>query len=874
MRRQYLDVKARHPDAVVLFRMGDFYETFDDDARVAARDLEIVLTQRDMGGGVKVPLAGIPYHALDSYLARLIKKGHRVAICEQTSEPDGRRLVDREVVRVVTPGTVVEPALLEESANSYLAAVAMDGNRAGIAYVDVTTGEFAATETPAEWVGAELARLAPREVLLAADATAPPAVDAERAPYLLTRRSASAFAPEAARRMLLDHFGAVTLEAFGLDGAPLATAAAGAVADYLGDTHKAALGLLHGLRVYSTDSFMALDPQTRRNLELFEGGRRGERAHSLLGVLDATKTPMGARLLRRWIGEPLLDAGALEQRLDAVEWLKESGSRRSRVERCLAQVSDVERALHRMGAGAAPPREVAALRRALEQAPPLREVIAEAGDWLAWLWDGLDPCAEAVGLIAAALADEPQGEPGQGGVIRQGFSRELDELRGASTDARAYIAGLEKRERERSGIPSLKVGYNKVFGYYLEVTNPHLARVPDDYIRRQTLTNGERFYTPELKEYESRVLNARERMEELEGALYRQLCRQVAGMAEAITRTAQAMAAVDALTSLAEAAARYGYVRPALDDGGAIEVRGGRHPVVERLLAAGEFVPNDLALSRDERQVLVVTGPNMAGKSTYLRQAALIVLLAQVGSFVPADSARIGLVDRIFTRVGLQDDLGAGQSTFMVEMVETAGILHQATGRSLVVLDEIGRGTSTYDGLSIAQAVAEHVHNDPRLGCRTLFATHYHELTELAARLPRVHNCSVAVAEQGGDVVFLHRIAPGGADRSYGVHVAQLAGMPRPVLQRAWELLAAHEGERGAGAGQGVAQRRGAPQAASVQLGMFGAPHPSPVVEELLALDLNAVSPIEALNRLYALQALARNADGPSDANLPNDATP
>ena len=857
IRRQYLDVKARHPDALVLFRMGDFYETFDDDARTAARDLEIVLTQRDMGGGVKVPLAGIPYHALDSYLARLIKKGHRVAICEQTSEPDGRRLVDREVVRIVTPGTVVEPALLEESANSYLAAAAVNGERAGVAYVDVTTGEFAATETPAAWVGAELARLAPREVLLPADAPPPPSADGESAAYLVSPRPASAFDPETARRLLLEHFGAATLEAFGLDGMPLAAAAAGAAVDYLADTHKAALGLLHSLRVYSTDSFMALDPQTRRNLELFEGGRRGERAHSLLGVLDATKTPMGARLLRRWIGEPLLDAAALEQRLDAVEWLKESAARRGRVERCLAQVGDVERALHRMGAGAAPPREALALRRALEQAPPLREALAEAGDWLAWLWSALDPCAEAVGLIASALADEPQGEPGQGGVIRQGFSRELDELREASTNARAYIAGLEKRERERSGIPSLKVGYNKVFGYYLEVTNPHLARVPDDYVRRQTLANGERFYTPELKEYESRVLNARERMEELEGALYRQLCRQVAEMGERIAATAQAMAAVDALASLAEAAARYGYVRPALDDGGAIDVRGGRHPVVERLLPAGGFVPNDLALSREERQVLVVTGPNMAGKSTYLRQAALIALMAQIGSFVPADSARIGLVDRIFTRVGLQDDLGAGQSTFMVEMVETAAILHQATGRSLVVLDEIGRGTSTYDGLSIAQAVAEHVHNDPRLGCRTLFATHYHELTELAARLPRVHNCSVAVAEQDGEVVFLHRIAPGGADRSYGVHVAQLAGMPRPVLQRAWELLAAHEGERGAG--QGAYGRGAAAKPPGLQLDMFAEPpQPSPIVEELLALDLNAVSPIEALNRLYALQAQAR----------------
>jgi DNA mismatch repair protein MutS len=853
-------MKARHPDALLLFRMGDFYETFDEDARIAARDLEIVLTQRDMGGGEVVPLAGIPYHALDAYLGRLIRKGHRVAICEQVSEPDGKRLVERDVVRVVTPGTVLEPGLVEETANTYLAAVALDGERAGVAHADVSTGEFAVTELPLEDLARELARLDPREVLVAVSRLGEVPVDAEA--VTLTPLPDASFAPREARRRLLAHFGVSSLDAYGCEGMPLATAAAAAVVDYLGETHRAALALLTGLRTYATGAFMALDPQTRRNLELFEAGRWGARTGTLLSVLDRTRTPMGARLLRRWLGQPLLDLDALLARQEAVAWLHASSLRREGLGEVLAEVTDMERAVGRAGAGAAAPRELAALRRSLQRVPAVREAVEEAGDALGWLAGDLDPCAATLALLTDALEDDPQGDVGGGRVVRAGFNAELDELRDAARDARSYIAGLERRERERTGIASLKVGYNRVFGYYLEVTNAHRDAVPEDYIRRQTLANAERYYTPELKEHESRVLNAGERLEELEQALYRQVCRQVADDAARIRRTAGAVAALDVFTALADAASRHGYVRPTLDEGDALVIRNGRHPVVERMLPEGAFVPNDTALCAagggepDAGQVIILTGPNMAGKSTYMRQVALIVLLAQVGSFVPADEARVGLADRIFTRVGLQDDLAAGQSTFMVEMVETASILHHATRRSLVVLDEIGRGTSTYDGLSIAQAVAEHLHNDPRLGSRTLFATHYHELTALAGRLPRVRNHSVAVAEEDGGVVFLHRIVPGGADRSYGVHVAQLAGLPRPVVARAWELLAHHEQGNGAG------RKKRLPGEQAAQLGLFAQPQPSPVEEALRALDVNGLTPLEALNRLYELQQQARGGSG------------
>ena len=922
VRTQYLEMKSRHPDALLLFRMGDFYETFDEDAIVFARDTEIVLTQRDMGQGEIVPLAGIPYHTLDGYLARLIRKGHRVAICEQVSVPDGKRLVDRDVVRVVTPGTVIEPNLLEQTSNNYLVAVAIDGEQAGIAYVDVTTGEFGVTQMDTVGVEQELARLGPSEVIVPLSNTLSPLVSdgwgrsdsSVRHPernggepknrsafsslaYTVTTVPDAWFSSTGAHRRLCAHFEVTSLEAFGCERLPLAIAAAAATLDYLGDTYKNALPLLTGLRAYTTDAFMALDQQTRRNLELFEVGRRGSHENSLMSVLDKTSTPMGARLLRRWLGQPLLDITDLMQRQESVAWMYDSGVRRQQIRDTLRNVSDIERSVHRIGGGVAIPREVIALRRSLEQVPLIKSALDEDldGTQVRWLNADLDPCADIAILIATAISDDPQGDVGGGKVVRDGFSRELDELKSASGDARAYIAGLEKRERDRTGIMNLKVGYNRVFGYYLEVTNSYQGKVPDDYVRRQTLVNAERFITPELKEYESLVLNASERLEELESALYRQVCRQISNTAARLTKTAAAIASTDVFAALAEAAAVNHYVRPTLDEGsiraaaipsvlvgadepepakgsqspshpmGHLYIKNGRHPAVERVLPTGSFIANDTDMSTERDQLIMLTGPNMAGKSTYLRQVALIVLMAQIGSFVPADEVHVSLVDRIFTRIGLQDDLAAGQSTFMVEMVETAAILNQATKRSLVILDEIGRGTSTYDGLSIAQAVAEHIHNDPRLGCRTLFATHYHELTELADRLPGISNYSVAVAEEEGAVVFLHRIIPGGADRSYGVHVAQLAGLPRPVVTRAWELLMGHEsGEHNSRTAKGYRLANGKHKTGQTlpgvrveeQLDFFEVPTAGspPVLEILRKLDLNGLTPIAALNKLYELQ--------------------
>ncbi len=855
VRNQYLEIKSRYPDALLLYRMGDFYETFDEDARLAARDLEIVLTQRDMGQGEVVPLAGIPYHALDSYLAKLVRKGHRVAIAEQTSEPDGRTLVSRDVVRVVTPGTVIEPGMLDSGANNYLAAVAPGGAQSGIAFVDITTGEFAVAQLPTGAVPQEIARLAPSELLLAeSDTTSVPTAAPD---CHVTRLNGTSFAPNAARRRVLDHFGVRSLDAFGCEGLEFATVAAAVVLDYVGSTHMAALPQLTGLRTYSTDTFMALDPQTRRNLELFEGGRWGAKGQSLLSVLDQTQTPMGARLLRRWVGQPLLDLEALERRLDAVAWLHASDVRRQRIRAELAEVSDLERAVQRIGTGVAFPRELAGLRRSLERVPALRGLTEEAGAEMAWLTSELDPCERAVERIKATIADDPQGDVGQGRVVREGYSEEMDEVRMAAQDARSYIAGLERKERERTGIANLKVGYNRVFGYYLEVSNAHSASVPEDYVRRQTLVNAERFYTQELKEHENRVLSAGDRLQEMETAIYKQVCRDVASHASEILATAAALATLDALLSLAEAAVRYGYVRPVLDEGERLVLRDARHPVVERFLPSGAFVPNDADLSTDENQLVILTGPNMAGKSTYLRQVAVAVLMAQIGSFVPAAEAHVGLVDRIFTRVGLQDDLASGQSTFMVEMVETAAILHHATRRSLVILDEIGRGTSTFDGLSIAQAVAEHIHDASRLGCRTLFATHYHELTALADRLPRVHNLSVAVSDRDGDVVFLHRIVHGGADRSYGVHVAQLAGLPRPLITRAKELLVEHEGMPTTGRPRGKRSLPGAPPQSAMPLFGGVSPEASRILDELREMDLDNLTPRQALDKLAELREQA-----------------
>jgi DNA mismatch repair protein MutS len=861
IRRQYLEIKHRYPHAIVFFRLGDFYETFDEDAKLVARELEITLTTKPMGKGQRVPLAGVPYHAIDGHLAKLIAKGYKVAICEQMSDPaTSKGLVDRQVVRVVTPGTVVEGGLLDERANNYLVALAPPPRRgragpapwsdgtAGLAYADVSTGEFVAGEVAAVALAAELARLRPAELLLP-EAVAPP----EGADGVATPVPADWFVPAVAEGALREHFAVASSEAFGL--APAAAAAAGALLQYLRENQRSSLAHVIRVAAYRPEGFLHFDAATRRNLELFAGGRDSKREHSLLGVLDLTKTAMGARLLARRLGQPLVDRAAIEARLDQVQHFVTSAVRRGRAQELLARVPDLERLTGRIVTSLASPRDLVGLRRGLELAPALRALAAEeAGGAAAELAARVRPCDDVAGAIAEAIADEPGATLEQGNVARPGFSTELDGLRAIARDTKRYLADLETQERERTGIRSLRVGYNKVFGYYIEVSKPNLAHVPPDYERRQTLVGGERFVTPQLKEYESRILTARERISEIEEQVFRQVCVQVAAASAQVLALAAAVAELDVAVALAEAASRYGYVRPELHDGDELSIRDGRHPVVERTLAASTpaaglpaaFVPNDTSFST-EAQIAIVTGPNMAGKSTYLRQVALIVLMAQAGSYVPAATARIGLVDRVFTRVGAQDDLASGQSTFLVEMLETANILHNATPRSLVVLDEIGRGTSTYDGMAIARAVVEYLHH--RVGAKTLFATHYHELVELASQLPRVRNENVAVAEEGGRIVFLHKIVPGGADQSYGVHVAELAGLPRPVVQRAREVLAALE--------NGHLAARHRPAGVPVEQLPLAPARPE-LLDALAGLDIDAMTPLDALTKLYELREAAR----------------
>jgi len=849
IRRQYLRIKKQYPNAIVLFRLGDFYETFDEDARIASKELEIVLTSREMGKGNKIPLAGIPYHALDGYLAKLINRGYKVAICEQMTKPgETKGLVERDVVRLVTPGTVVEPGLLDSKSNNYLVSVAGGEGEAGIAFVDITTSEFAVTQLPLARAKTELERLNPSEVIAAEGAE----IDSLGVKNNVTRLDSYRFDLEIARQALLDHFGVTTLEGYGCKHLPLAIRAAGAIVHYIGETQKSVLGQLTHLTTYSTESYMALDTQTQRNLEIFQGARSGGTEGSLLSVIDATRTPMGGRLLRKWLGQPLLDAAALNQRLDAIAWFIENSMARRQIVGMLKDMADLERLINRVRGEIAIPREMVTLKRSLETVPKLKEIIESAGDTRAIdkLKEELKPCREAIALIAKAIEDEPSSSVGEGGVIKPGFSEELDSLREVSGNAKKYLANLELKERERTGIKSLKVGFNNVFGYYIEVSNANLKQVPQDFIRKQTLVNGERFFTPELKEYESMILNARDRMEQMETDLYRRVCRQVALESERILALGAALAHLDVYAALAEIAVRYNYVRPELNDGNIIDIKQGRHPVVERSFTDGSFVPNDIYLSNDETQLIVLTGPNMSGKSTYLRQVALIVLLAQTGSFVPAQAAKIGIVDRIFTRIGARDDLAAGQSTFMVEMVETANILNNATSRSLLILDEIGRGTSTYDGLSIARAVAEYIHNHKGLGARTVFATHYHEMVALAGYLPRVKNFNVAVIEEAGKVIFLHKIVPGGVDKSYGIHVAQLAGLPKPVLHRAREVL--DELESNGREAKPAGKKTKEPAA---QIPLFGGK--TEVEKELDKIDLDGMTPLEALNKLYELKKKA-----------------
>ncbi|MFN8466425.1 MAG: DNA mismatch repair protein MutS [Caldilineaceae bacterium] len=862
MRQQYLSIKSQHPDCILLFRLGDFYETFDEDAKTVARVCDVVLTSRPVGNDQRVPLAGVPYHAVDYYIAKLVEAGYRVAIAEQITEP-GKGLVEREVRRVVTKGTVVEPGMLDERRNNYLVAVAMAprGGAAGLAYCDISTGEFGATQITGastqeveQRVGEELSRLQPSELIPVdwqPEDSSVHLLIANLHP-LLSKVEPWQVEPDTAAAALKRHFGVASLDGYGLHNKPDALRAAAAVLAYLQQMQPKALALLTGLHTYTLGAFMLLDESTRRNLELTETMRGGDAKGSLLAVLDATLTPMGSRLLRRWINQPLLDVDGINRRLDAVQCCVDDTVLRLEARGLLGQIGDIERWTNRVLQGSGIPRDLVGMRQVLRLIPVLHGCLGT--NPAAAILPTLPVCDAVLALLEASLADDPPATLATPGIIRPGFDAELDGLMEKSRHAKDWIANLEQVERQRLDIKSLKVGYNKVFGYYIEVTNTHAAKTPPEYIRKQTIANGERYITPELKEYETLVLNADERRLEIEQNLFGEVCSQISAYGVPLLQLAQALAELDVYTALSEVALLRRYVRPVVDEGPAIEIEAGRHPVVELTLRDEPFVPNDTRLV-PEAAVQLITGPNMSGKSTYLRQTALITLMAQIGSFVPADSAQIGVVDRIFTRLGASDEIHRGQSTFMVEMVETANILNHASSRSLLVLDEIGRGTSTYDGLAIAWAVVEYIHNHPGLRAKTLFATHYHELTDLAERLPCVVNYNVAVDDSGDgeDVVFLRRIVRGKADRSYGVHVARMAGLPSAVVNRAAEIL--EELERSGAAGP---RRLGESSArrtrAATQVSLFAEVHP--VVDALRALDVNALTPLDALNRLYELQKM------------------
>jgi len=849
--QQYRDIKSRHQDAILFFRMGDFYEMFFDDAERAAKLLSITLTSRGDG----IPLAGVPVKAAAEYLRQLVGAGLRVAICEQVEDPKlAKGIVKREVIETITPGALLEEGWLAGARNNYLVAVSVaagtrESGEAGVAAVDLSTGEFLLETLPVESLSEALSRLAPAEVASPADAE----LDVDDG-IMRTARERWEFDPALAREELARRFNLASLDGLGLGPADdPAIGAAGALLRYLSELQPGGLKHLARPTVRRSEGHLWLDEMTRRNLELVEPLRAGARGVTLLETIDATVTPMGARLLRSWLLNPLSDLPRIQDRLDAVAVLVDDTRGRSRLREALEGVRDIERLAGRAAAGRATPRELAALRDSFLRLPDVLEGLRglarrDDSTALGAAEGAFDLLADLGHLLASALEERPPATLAEGGAIRRGYDAELDASRDLRDGGKQYIAALQQRERERTGIPSLKVGYNKVFGYYLEVTHAHAGRVPPDYERRQTLSGAERYVTPELKEYESKVLGAEERMASREAELVTALRDRVGSDVARIQRTSHLLARLDVWSGLAERAVHGRYVRPAVTTGFGLSLTASRHAVIERMMPREAFMPNDVRFTESER-VLLVTGPNMAGKSTILRQIGLCVVLAQMGAFVPADAAEIGLVDRLFTRVGASDNLAQGQSTFMVEMAETSAILHNATGASLVLLDEIGRGTSTYDGVAIAWAVSEHLHD--RVGCKTMFATHYHELMQLPERLAHARNLNVAVRETGDTVVFLHRLEAGGTDRSYGVHVAQLAGLPEAVVARARAVLATLEGTHR------VVPGAPPPAPDPTQLPLFAEAPPHPALEALRALDVSNMTPLEALNRLAELQGKA-----------------
>jgi len=856
---QYQAIKDQYPDVILMFRLGDFYEMFGDDAVTASRELEIVLTSRSQGYAADVPMCGVPYHAVDRYVARLISKGYRVAICDQLEDPSKtKKIVKRGVTRVVTPGTILEDGMLDAKANNYLVAIASEPDIYGVAVVDISTGEFAVTEISGKESSSglieELGRLAPAEVLLKEidqDLSEPVR---KTTGATVTRYEDTSIYRKSAKDMLIEHFHTDSLRGFGAEDMTAGLEAAAMALDYLNQTNAGALQSIASMSTYSTSGFMVLDAAARRNLELTHSMSSDTRGASLLSIIDKTRTAMGGRLLRKWLDQPLLDVKRINRRLDSVEELYGNMLMRAEIRDILGGIQDLERIMSRIVSENANARDLVGLAQSLKRLPELSAAIANVSSerlkTLASAIEFLDPVVE---LIESAIVPEPPLVLRDGGIIARGYNHDLDDLRGASTDGKAWIASLEAEEREKTGIRNLKVGYNSVFGYYLEVTKSNLHLVPEHYIRKQTTTNSERFITPSLKEMEAKVLGADEKASDLEYQIFCEVRSKVADEARRVGKVARAVAELDVLASLAEIASAKGFIKPMVSDGDEIRIKNGRHAVVEHFLQE-RFVPNDTVLNCESDQLLIITGPNMAGKSTYLRQVALIVLLAQMGSFVPADEAVIGVVDRIFTRVGAHDELASGQSTFMVEMNETANILNNATRSSLIVLDEIGRGTSTYDGLSIAWAVAEEIN---RLGAKTLFATHYHHLNDLEGKLKGVKNYRIAVREEKDRIVWLRKIMPGGTDRSYGVEVARLAGLPHEVIERASEILKDLEsngsGSKAVGKGAKVNVKT-----QKLQLSLFEA-EKHPVVEELEKLDVAVMSPIEAMNKLYELQIKAKN---------------
>jgi DNA mismatch repair protein MutS len=922
MLRQYQELKQQHPGTLLFFRLGDFYELFYDDAVTGARELEITLTARHKERGDPIPMCGVPHHAVAGYIARLVRKGYRVAICEQTEDPaKTKKLVRREVVRVITPGTAIDPQLMEARESVYLAAVCGSGSSYGAAFLELSTGEFRVTEAsgPESWsrIRADIESYAPRELLFptslvllvkesfggsspartmplpnAAAATtapedagdAPAARSSPPAPnsnlqITLTSLDDWLWQADTCASSLCEQFGARELSGYGLDGKTQAVRAAGACLHYARETQRAAVAHVADITYFEAQDHLVLDAVTTRNLELTESQSGAGRARSLLGVIDATVTGMGARTLRSWLLRPSIRRGEIEARLQAVEDLFNEQMKRDRMRVLLKEVADLDRLIGRIHLGSATPRDLVALRSSLDQVPAIRQALSDAeSSLLQILRESVDELPRVREIIAAAISDDPPVQFADGGVIREGYAPELDELRAISRNAKQTIAGLEARERARSGINSLRIRFNNVFGYFIEVSKAAAARVPANYERRQTLTNAERYTTPELKEWEQRVLGAEQHMAELETSIFEEVRAAVASETKELQATARALATLDALCALAETAVRYRYTRPVLHDGDEMLIAQGRHPLIESF-SDEPFIPNDLRMNNSTDRLLIITGPNMGGKSTVLRQAAIIAILAQMGSFVPAESARLPILDRIWTRVGASDDLARGRSTFMVEMTETAAILHNATPRSLVLLDEIGRGTSTFDGLSIAWAVAEHLHDSTAHAAKTLFATHYHELTELAERLPGAQNYQITAAEREGEVVFLHRLERGRASKSYGIEVARLAGLPPSVIERARDVLArlehyeldvfAEEDEKpveaaphqkddwqswaGDDAALGSATRRAGRRRAAAQSTLFDAVNFT-LLDELRNIDVENLSPEEALDILQNIR--------------------